>query len=372
MLFRSAAQEPLPSLDWNAPPDTLNGLIALPNGMMAAFNGKDLMFCEPFRPHAWPEKYALTTDYPIVALGASGSSVYVLTTGMPYVVTGASPDTMQMERVEENTPCINARGVVDLGYGVAFPTHDGLAVASASGVKVISDQLFTRSEWQKMQPESMISGQFAGRYFSSYAYLESDGTPRQGTFIVDMSGATPFLLRARMKADCMWYDLPNGALYSLIGAEVYEWDALGQGNETLTWRSKQFIVPKPTNFGAIRLDASASRTPEEQAAYDQQIADMLAFNTARFAEASIQGEVNGAAVNLFPVNGDVLNRLDDKPFVSVNIYADFKLVANVSTMNRVARLPAGFLATVWEIEVNSNTSISEINLAGSAHELALV
>jgi hypothetical protein len=73
--------EVLPSRDWNHPPDTLEGLVSLPNGMMAAFVGKDLYFCEPYRPHAWPQKYVLTIDYNIVALGAYGTTIVVMTEG---------------------------------------------------------------------------------------------------------------------------------------------------------------------------------------------------------------------------------------------------------------------------------------------------
>ncbi|KDR25965.1 hypothetical protein [Caballeronia zhejiangensis] len=368
----SAAQEPIPSIDWDPPPATLQGLTALPNGLMAAFNGKDLMFCEPWRPHAWPEKYVLTTDYPIVAIGAFGSTIAVLTTGNPYVVTGTSPDSMSMEKVEQNIPCVNARAVVDLGYSVAYPSNDGLAVISSSGASVMSDALFTRSDWQKMSPATLIASQFAGRYFASYGYVDTDGRPQTGSFLVDMTGQTPFLLRTNLKADALTYDIPTGAMFMLFGNEVYEWDAVGQSNATLTWKSKQFVMPKPTNFGAIFIEAGGTRTPEEQAAYEQQIADDNAWNAAHFPNPSIEGEVGGAAVGAYAVGGDLMRRANDRPFVSVNIYADKKLVANVSTLNRVARLPAGFVARVWEIEVNSNTQIAEIGLATNAQELALI
>lgn len=71
-------REVLPSRDWNAPPDDLAGLISLPNGMMAAFSGKELCFCEPYRPHAWPEKYRLTAAYPIKALAAYATTILSL------------------------------------------------------------------------------------------------------------------------------------------------------------------------------------------------------------------------------------------------------------------------------------------------------
>src|SRR3546814_13599787 len=44
--------EPLPSVSWAAPPDTLKGLVALPTGGMAGFTDIDLYFAAPYTPHA--------------------------------------------------------------------------------------------------------------------------------------------------------------------------------------------------------------------------------------------------------------------------------------------------------------------------------
>ncbi len=51
----------LPSTTWYGPPATLQGLISMPNGMIAGFRANEVWFCEPFRPHAWPAQYVLTT-----------------------------------------------------------------------------------------------------------------------------------------------------------------------------------------------------------------------------------------------------------------------------------------------------------------------
>ena len=39
--------EELPTLTWSEPPQTLSGLINLPNGIMAGFTGRDVYFCDP-------------------------------------------------------------------------------------------------------------------------------------------------------------------------------------------------------------------------------------------------------------------------------------------------------------------------------------
>ncbi|MGX0136355.1 hypothetical protein [Cupriavidus metallidurans] len=364
--------EVIPSMEWDAPPDDLTGLIALPNGMMAAFRGKELHFCEPWRPHAWPQKYILTMDYEIVALGAYGTTIVVATTGQPYIVAGQSPDTMSQEKLELNLPCINPRGLVDLGYAIAYPSHDGLVVASSSGAYVVTDKLMTRNDWLRTSPQSFVSSQFFGRYLASYDYVDPAGNKLTGSFIIDLTGKDATMQRTAYKADASWYDITNSALFLCIGQDIYEWDAVGMENEILSWRSKVFILPKPTNFGVILIEGNTATAPEEQAAIDAKRAAALVANAGMFNNKSIGGDLNGGALGGYGIDHDALNRIGDERYVSVTIYADGKPIWTSSVLNRMDRLPSGFLAQQWEVEVNANADISQVTLAGTASELAQV
>lgn len=360
--------EVLPSRDWNQPPDDLKGLISLPNGMMAAFSGKQLCFCEPYRPHAWPEKYRLTAAFPIVGLGAYGTTVVAGTEGYPYVASGASPEAMIEEKIEVNLPCINGRGLVDLGYSVAYPSNDGLVVVSNGGATVATDALFTRQDWLQITPSTIVSGQFAGRYFASYSYLELDGvTQREGTIVIDLTGQQPFVLRAAFKAEAFHYELTTGRLFFLLGREVYEFDALGKTNEIMTWRSKRFVFSQPVTLGAILVE-SAAQTLEERQARLNELAAVAAYNAALFSNPSIGGEVDGAEVDAFALNGDELQRAEPDKFISVKVYADGKLIRTVAQLDRVKRIPPK-TARTWEIQVNGTAEVEQITLATSAREL---
>ncbi|HJV52793.1 MAG TPA: hypothetical protein VJ652_15100 [Noviherbaspirillum sp.] len=362
-----AFAEVLPSRDWNPPPDGLSGLISLPNGMMAGFVGKDLYFCEPFHPHAWPEKYVLTMDYTIVGLGAFGNTIVVATTGNPYIVTGSAPENMQQEKLELNLPCINPNGVVDLGYTVAYPSNDGLVTVDSSGPKLYND-LFTRPGWQKTNPSSYIAGQFSGRYFASFSYIEADGKTTEGTFIIDLSGEQPFLLRAKDRADAFFYEQGTGSLYLLLGLDIYEWDRLGQTNAIMTWKSKLFVLPQPSSFGAILVEGDDALSVEERAAKQAERQAILDANALIFGNASLGGEFNGAAMNAYAIEGDDLARIDPDGFVSVKIYADTELIATIGKINEVMRIPAA-RARNWEVQVNGTRPVTQISLATTAREL---
>ncbi len=406
--------EVLPSADWNAPPDTLSGLVALPNGMMAAFDGKKLYFSEPYRPHAWPEKYVLTTNYQIVALAAFGTSIVVATSGMPYIAQGTAPENMIMEKIETNLPCINPRGMVDLGYAVAYPSNEGLVVVSSGTARVVTDQLFTRQQWRQMSPGSMVASQFNGRYFASYESIDANGEPISGTLNIDLTGATPFLVRIEDVAECFFYDISNGVLYFLQSNSVFEFDPINGQAGNMLWRSKQFILPNPDNFGAIIIDAGIKLTPQEQDELNALLAQISELNDSIYAGSqagvptfipfqphyssiggmgfnlwqingnsdeewtdvtltpagSIGGELNGDTVNAYPVNGDALYRVYIAGNnVTVRIYADRQLVAVVNTLNEMVRLPSGFKCRQWEIEIEGTSSVYEIAMATTASEL---
>jgi hypothetical protein len=362
-----AFQEALPSLDWDSPPDDLTGLIALPNGMMAAFSGKDLYFCEPFRPHAWPEKYVLTMSYAIVALGAFGNTIVVATEGQPEIVTGNSPDSMTQEKLETNLPCLNPRGMVDLGYAVAYPSNDGLVVVDSSGPK-IKNELFTRPQWQKLSPATLVAAQFSGRYVASYSYTEIDGTPAQGTIIIDLTGEQPFLLRGGDRADAMAFDIKTGALYQVFGTDIREWDALGQVNSIMTWLSKQFVLPAPASFGAILVEKATSPLGESEQAQADAKAAIVAANAAAFAQDSIGGEFNGAAMNAYAIDGDDMHPLPADLYATVEVYADDALVASISTLDTVKRI-APVRAKNWQVRVLGTQPLAQITLATAAREL---
>jgi len=378
-----AFQEALPSADWNAPVDTLVGLTAMPNGMMAAFSGRDLYFCEPFQPHAWPEKYALRTDYDIVGLGAIGTALIIMTTGNPYLATGSSPDTMQMVKLEANWPCINQRGIVDLGTVIAYPSNEGLVAAYADGsINLVSGNLFNRDDWLALSPSTIVAGQMSGRYVMFYDTKDYAGNVVAGALSIDISG-TPFIVRTAERATAVFYEIESGALYFLRHGEsnVYRLDAPEGPRNMMYWESKEFVLSAPENFGAILVDALFELTGDEQQNIDSEIATIIAANDALIAAGPIGGEMNGAPLNTYLHAGDMLTPLPTATggsqvagsgstgTLNVVVKAGGKQVANVTRTGKAARLVGGFKSRSWSVAVSGDVRIDRIALAKSMDEL---
>ena len=364
--------EPLPSTSYNPPPDDLAGITALPNGMLAAFSGKRLYFSEPYIPHAWPEKYVLTTDYEIVGLGAFGSSVAILTTGTPYIASGTAPENMVMEKLELNLPCIAPRGIVDLGYSVAYPSPLGLVSISSSGANVVTTGVLTRDQWLQMNPYSFVAGQFAGRWMASYAFTDETGEGKRGIIIIDLTGEQAFLIRSTDYAQSMHYDIETGALYLLrSGTDIYEWDAISQPFGEQLWLSKKFVIPTETNFGALLVEGDDVTTAAQKKALEDKAKTIMAANRAIMDTHRSGGEIGGAAIGVTPIGGSLLDAVaHDNASLAVTVIADGKPVFTTSKLNKPIRLPGGYQARTWEIEVRGNIEVSQITMATSASEMA--
>lgn len=346
-------QEVVGTISYNPPPDDLQGIIALPNGMLAGFTGNKLYFSEPWIPHAWPEKYVLTTNYDIVGLGAFGRSIAIMTKGNPYIATGITPDAMAMELIEVSYPCINKRGIVDLGYAVAFPSTDGLILVSSEGAKLVTRQLFTRDQWQQLNPQSMVACQYDGRYVACYSYVDAAGATQSGTIIIDLTGEQPFLTRTDFYTNFMFYEPGAGKLYILDGLKAKQWDAPSMPYMQMEWRSKRIVLDGPINMGASMVDVDAVSSPQNQPL------PVISMDDATFVSEPFPSTI---------VPGSIYTASTDPEFQAV-VYADGAAIRTYSDMNKVARLPGGFMARTWEIAVKGRQPVSSIYLAWSPSEL---
>lgn len=306
-----ALAEVLVSNDYDMPPATMRGMVSMPNGIIAGFDGNKLLFSEPFQPHAYPIIYRLSTDYPIVALAAFGTSLAVLTTNAPYIVSGVHPSGMSMQKIELNQSCSSKRGVVDMGEFIIYPSPDGLVSVGSGSVGVITRKLFTRDEWQALKPSSMHAYSIDGMYICFY----DTGTTQAG-FILDPFNPGVGIVHIDQYATAGFTDSINDALYLVdsVSGDIVEWNAIGQPNLSGTWKSKKYIG-SPTNYAAMKINA----------------------------------------LN-YPV--------------TAKVFADGVLKHTQQVLNSgVFRLPSGFMAETWEIELTGVNAIQSIQMATSVAEL---
>jgi hypothetical protein len=386
--------EPVPSTFYEMPPTDMIGIVEMPNGMMAGFHGNELCFCEPFKPHAWPSIYRLSTNRVIVGLGVSESSVIAATKGAPYVATGTSPDSMSMMKVTGEWPCTSKRGVVSMPGGVFYPSNDGLIQIGPTGAGVASAAVFDRTTFAPYVPSSIFASKFQGRYFGWY---QADLTTVRG-FIFDASANSSSLTAtARFSADtttlvplsqrtnAVWNDPETGDLYICIDADICKWDADPNNNLNYDWLSKVFVMPAPINYGAAKVEADFANLPTPAQDASQASLD-IAYNVAVFARADpyrastrTHGSMNGHVMNKYAMNaGDMHGRganvtSINTRFVTFQLYADQKLVfTKTITSKRPFRLPGGFRTTDIEVRISGNVRTRYAELAGTMNQLGTI
>lgn len=309
----------LTSLYFTPPPETLQGLVALPNGMLAGFTGNEIWFCEPYLPHAWPSIYTLTTDYPIVGLGVFGNSLFVGTTKHPYLVTGSNPSSMYQEKMPMLQPCVSKKSIASDQFGVLYASPNGLVGVGPGLQDVISTPLYTRDEWQAINPSTMIGKIYNNMYFGFY---NVGGVYNS---IVLIRGDIPPLSTLTATAKGAFVDQVTGKLYVLSNTDnkVYAIDSSTTSNTLYDWKSKRFSLPKPLNFSSLQVHAN----------YDYM--------------QSTSGS-----------------------YINVKVYADGTKVfdSNITSPTPV-RMASGFKAYDWEVELSGNVPLRRFAMATTTTEL---
>ena len=234
---------------WQEPPANLTGLINLPNGIMAGFVGRDVYFCDPYHPHAWPEGYVQTVDYPVVGLGRMDTTLVVLTKGVPYFIQGTHPDSMVVSKSDIQQSCASKRSIVSINGTVIYASPDGLVMLASGGSRVLTENMFMRVQWQELKPESIHAYQHDMKYIAFY-----DTGTVQGGFIYDLTSQQ--MIFHDIYATTGYNDLLRDELFvSFSDGTIRKW--LAGAAKNYVWRSKVFSLPQIMGFGCAQVEADA-------------------------------------------------------------------------------------------------------------------
>ena len=314
-----ALGETLPSLTWAMPPATLRGLINLPNGIMAGFSGRDVYFCEPYRPYAWPVEYMQSIDYPVVGLGRVDTTLVVLTTGTPYLIQGSAPDVMTVVKSNLEQSCVAKRSIVSMEGAVFYVSPDGLVKLASNGGSLVTASILSRADWQALDPESLFAVGHDGKYIAFGP---------KGGFVYD-TREEAFYRHTLTGITAGYAELQSDTLYLLdTNKKVTSWG--GGAARRGVWRSKRFTLPQITGFSCMQVEAEEYPTPPEKPA---------------------------------PTDPTVY------PIVC-RVYADQKRVLAHTVSSRAPfRLPA-VQAREWEFELDVVSEIFNVVIAQSMSEIA--
>lgn len=381
----------LESDSWEPPPDGLVGIVRHPNGFLVGFLPPyDIYFSEPYRPHAWPPQYVLSTEGAISALGVFGASIGVPTNAHPYVCSGSNPANMSFIKSNVSEPCMNRHSVVSTEAGVVYASANGLVILSPGGVQVMTKQLVTRGEWNtRYRPDQLRGAQFGFEYFG--VAFQGGGAIQQGFIFSPQEQNSVFTeVNMALQRDMvsLQTDPYNGQVYTIANGKIYWWANYNSPPELYRWRTIEFVTPKPINFGMYRIDF------DPQVQYTDQPPDTdvyLTWNEERMASGPLD-PVNHAAFNecrqeddsgyteQFPQNraplaGSCLFALSQLGvgYVEVLLYADSELKYHKTLFEPGwYRLPLGYKSDLWQVEFRGNADLHHFKMAETGKELASI
>ena len=392
-----AANNLLESTTWVEPPTDLEGFVVMPNGYLVGWKGRRLVFSEPYRPHAWPAGYELSTEFPIVSMVVWGATLVIGTKSQPYFGQGTTPLGFTMQKLDAVEPCLSRRGMVATTAGAFYPSVSGLVLASSNGAKVVTRDILTKEEWAAYNPADIFAAQLGLQYVA----FNSQTTG----FIFDATEPTAKLtdLNGFSDVDGVETDRYSGDVLVLSNQRAMEWDPAESERLNWNWQSKLYQFPEPLNFGAVRLnflDGVEDQSDDTEAyfgAYDEALFAAVPSGTAGEFKQCGLSNLNGGVLggspaqadglvaswvepeNRQPLGGSLMYPIQQYLFTTLAIRLQVKVGATgvvkydaVHYTDGVIRLPTGFKSDLWQFNFFGNTNLYSAQIATTPRALKVI
>ena len=311
-----ASTTTLTSTAWDAPPAVPSNLTYVGNGFFVVGAGKDLVFSEPYRPHAWP--YRMTLPHGIVGIVAIEGGILVATQAQCYLVSGAHPTQMSQQLLPVEQAGWSSMAMARIEGAAVFASNDGLVSVYGGQPSIKESQsLFMRADWRSRYGNARLNMRLAhhdGRVLG----LIDPSYPIAST-------AEAFLLRL---------DEAAGAYCRLdVGEPLF--------NAAVSGTTDQLFVTMEDGF-----------------------AEFAASNTGLSYEWHSGERLFPAPINF------ACGVVDAVGTAALTVFADGVLRATVAISGRTSfRLPGGARAYRWSVKLTGTATIREVSLAQSFSEL---
>lgn len=354
--------EILSSTSWSGPPSDLQGWVTMTNGMIAGWRDNELWFCEPFRPHAWPAEYTITTEYPIVGLGVLGQTLVVTTQGTLYTATGVAPSNISLVKLPGIVPCTSRGSIVSAPDGVYFSSPQGIIIVSPGGVLNVTKELIRKDKWTSLVKTPTLR---AARISSAYYAF---GSARLGVFDKDAFDNDAFTQEdfSGSKNGILVDPTSGSVAFNLLNSEGAVINVMSDA-----WSDEVFVIRDGQTQWLDIGDLTAVRDPYIWRSKKFQAEDKKNFTVMKVFFKDIPW--SGFTLNPVPVV-DTNQQLADDQYGLARLYADDRLVwcRELRISGEQMRLPSGFKADYWQWEFEARVEITSAQAATSVTELRQV
>jgi hypothetical protein len=367
----------LPSTTYFPPPEELQGFVTMPNGVIAAWKSNEVWFCQPYFPHAWPPGNVIAVDFPVVGLGVTLGAVVVCTSANSYVISGVTPGQMSLNKCSKPEPCTSRGSIVSLESGVYYISPNGLIVVPNTGqLQNLTQSWIKKEDWNALVPQKNTRAlALATTYFCWGTTNGSDTSVAQQGFNIalDTDDQASFSIWPQpgghrlgfmsmtsplgFNINNLYIDPWTGQAVMIMNQQEYWYDFTNPNPiiQTYQWKSKKYQEVARKNYSALRVFCQVPSTTPPQ----------------------------NSTANTAPPYDPSWTALGPNQWAIVRVYADPQNNAGNGSMQlvmarelrkngQIMRLPDGYKAENWQIEVYGRVVITNIQMATSVQELGEV
>lgn len=328
------------SVEFTGPPEGLEGMVSLPNGMIAGWVGQQLWYCEPFRPHAWPPSYQTSVDFPIVGMAAYGEALVIGTQNVAFLAIGVNPLNVTLVQITGSEPCVSTNSFAVTPQGVLYAGPNGLMMNNGGGATNISREFMSTDKWQELLKLKGLSAALLNGAYYCYGGVEEQAFQadafQNDAFQTAPSAATDgalieyrdkrigyTILRSAELTYKVLQDVWTSEVLLVRGNKVWH-QSIAKGDKALyEWRSKLFQLPLPQNYSCMKIVWSPG------------------------------GPSNVGTVEYYANNA-------------------LRLTRAIPASSKPFRLPAGYKVDSFQIRITGDRDVDQIEIASTMRELGQV
>lgn len=319
--------EPFSTEGYCEPPCDLQGITSTDDGVLVGFEGKNLWFTEPWQFHAWT--CHLNLDDCIKSIEVNGAYIYVATDAFPYVVSIKNNEEeckccREVNKLREPAPISCPKSMAKTNNGVIWATDVGLVKISGNQMQIETHAYMAEDDWREWYPHDLHGEYYKGMYFGFNAERGFIWDLTDGIYSDAYLGDSGKFTTLDLTPQAVYRTDQNELIMSIKG-DLYKWDD-SDTYMPYTWRTKLHVEGGLANFSMMKI------------VFEKYLRTRKTGNP-----------------------------------VEVRLFADDKLMfARKVNCSRPFRLPKGYDALNWEIEITGTETVMEIHMATSQRELILL
>lgn len=206
-------------------PYDLKNMTYVPGGFYVGFSPrhpKTVMFSEVGVPTSWPSAYRYDLRDNIVAIAVSTNTVFAVTDGFPCVLTGTAPESMTVSMLAGPAACVSRRSVCLYRNAACYASNVGICMVASTAddgtvVSNLTEKVFTKAQWQALNPSSCLMGQHDGALFCFFTLADAAKT-RKG-LVIDLLESADAVTTHDEESTCLCIDDATDDLYFVRSAD---------------------------------------------------------------------------------------------------------------------------------------------------------